>query len=61
MPAAMANDEAPALFVRDGRNGLMMVNYRIRKGVYIVDRLFQQAELRNGKITVKIQRTAGRN
>ena len=61
MPAAMANDEAPALFVRDGRNGLMMVNYRIRKGVYIVDRLFQQAELRNGKITVKIQRSAGRN
>ena len=60
MPAAMANDEAPALFVRDGRNGLMMVNYRIRKGVYIVDRLFQQAELRNGKITVKIQRSTGR-
>ena len=60
MPASMANDEAPALFVRDGRNGLMMVNYRIRKGVYIVDRLFQQAELRNGKITVKIQRSAGR-
>lgn len=61
MPAEMAYDEAPALFVKDGRNGLMLVNYRIRKGVYIIDRLFQQAELRNGKNTIKIQRSAGRD
>ena len=61
MPAAMAYDEAPAVFVKDGRNGLMLVNYRIRKGVYIIDRLFQQAELRNGKNVIKIQRIAGRD
>lgn len=61
MSAAMTYDEAPALFVKDGRNGMMIVNFRLRKGVFIVDRLFNEAELRNGKITVNIKRTTGRN
>lgn len=58
MPAAMETGEAPVLFVKDGRNGLAIANYRLRKGVYIVDRLFNEAELRAGKNIVKIRRVA---
>ncbi|WP_292045744.1 MULTISPECIES: TrbG/VirB9 family P-type conjugative transfer protein [unclassified Brevundimonas] len=42
-----AIDEAPALFVRAGED-LQLVNYRQVDGVLIVDRLFDQAELRLG-------------
>lgn len=42
-----AIDEAPALFVRAGE-GLQLVNYRQADGVLIVDRLFDEAELRLG-------------
>ena len=40
-------DEAPALFVRAGEE-LQLVNYRQADGVLIVDRLFDEAELRLG-------------
>lgn len=42
-----AIDEAPALFVRAGAE-LQLVNYRQADGVLIVDRLFDEAELRLG-------------
>ncbi len=42
-----AIDEAPALFVRAGEE-LQLVNYRQADGVLIVDRLFDEAELRLG-------------
>lgn len=42
-----AIDEAPALFVRAGED-LQLVNYRQADGVLIVDRLFDEAELRLG-------------
>mgnify|MGYP000448126038 CR=1 FL=1 len=47
-PARLDQGEAPPLFVvrRDGEAAL--VNYRVRGRYYIVDRLFQAAELRLG-------------
>lgn len=54
-------DEAPALFIRaDG--GEQLVNYRQSDGLLIVDRVFQEAELRLGDrrpAVVRIQRLAG--
>ncbi len=47
MAATMSSGEAPALFVSDGKE-VMLVNYRVKKNYYIVDRLFAQAEMRNG-------------
>lgn len=40
--------EAPVLFVRDEKNRLAMVAYRVKGSYYIVDRLFREAEMRNG-------------
>lgn len=54
MPATMKSHEAPALFVKDGRD-VLLVNYRVRNGYYIVDRLFDEAEMRNGKEIIKIK------
>ncbi len=47
MPAEMKSGEAPALFVKEGKE-LMLVNYRVKNNYYIVDRLFDEAELRCG-------------
>jgi type IV secretion system protein TrbG len=53
MPKSMVNREAPVLYVR--QNGqLLMVNYRVKNTVYIVDRLFEEAEMRNGKERIVI-------
>jgi type IV secretion system protein TrbG len=47
MPAAMHSYEAPALFViEDGKP--LLVNYRVKGDYYIVDRLFDHAQLRVG-------------
>ena len=43
----MKSGEAPALFVKDDE-GVNLVNYRVKDNYYIVDRLFNQAELRCG-------------
>ncbi|AQR63170.1 hypothetical protein BZG35_17085 [Brevundimonas sp. LM2] len=54
-------DEAPALFVRSGED-LQLVNYRQAEGVLIVDRLFDEAELRLGDLrpqVVRIRRLEG--
>lgn len=48
-PASLAQGEAPPLFVR-GRGGRAeLVNYRVRGRYYVVDRLFEAAELRLGE------------
>src|SRR6202041_4016632 len=62
-PSRIDQGEAPPLFVvgPDGDNQL--VNYRVRRNYYIVDRLFAAAELRMGgehQQTVRIGRTDGR-
>lgn len=54
-------DEAPALFVRSG-DDLQLVNYRQADGLLIVDRVFDEAELRLGDRrpqVVRIRRTEG--
>jgi type IV secretion system protein TrbG len=57
MSSGMATGEAPALFVKDTSGEVMLVNYRVKNNYYIVDRLFTQAEMRNGmKETVVITR-----
>ena len=47
MPDSMRVSEAPVLFVLDSEATL--TNYRVKGSYYIVDRLFQSAELRVGK------------
>jgi type IV secretion system protein VirB9 len=48
-PPKVAVTEAPPLFVM-GRNGdAQLVNYRVKGDWYIVDRLFDKAELRIGE------------
>ncbi len=54
-PETMRVREAPALFVlRDKETQL--VNYRVRNGFYVVDRLFDAAELRVGQQDQEIVR-----
>ena len=48
MPASMRAGDAPALFVVEDNGEPMLVNYRVKEGVYLVDRLFKTAELRVG-------------
>lgn len=48
-PAAIAEGEAPPLFVRGEDGGAELVNYRLRGRYYVVDRLFGAAELRLGE------------
>ena len=53
--------EAPALFVLSRRGETQLVNYRVKNDTYIVDRLFDAAELRLGQQdqdVVRIHRTA---
>jgi len=57
-PSAMATSEAPPLFIiENGEAGL--VNYRVSSGRYVIDRLFDIAELRLGDerpVIVRISR-----
>lgn len=58
-PEALATTEAPALFLRSAEGTTQLVNYRVRDRWYIVDRLFEDAELRVGEKNpsiVRIQR-----
>lgn len=60
MPDSMATNEAPAFFVLDEDGNNMLVNYRVKNGVYIVDRLFNQGVLKVGlNQEVKITRDTG--
>lgn len=47
-PASLANGEAPPLFVVGADGKAELVNYRLRDRFYIVDRIFDAAELRLG-------------
>ncbi len=62
MPKALPQGEAPPLFVIGPEGEGQLVNYRVRKNYYIVDRLFAAAELRLGgrsQQTVRITRNDG--
>lgn len=48
-PEARKNYEAPALFVVNDEGKTQLVNYRVKDDYYIVDRLFNVAELRIGQ------------
>jgi len=50
MGPEMQNYEAPAIFVMEGKTP-MLVNYRVKHSIYIVDRLFDRAQLRIGPKT----------
>lgn len=47
-PESIATGEAPPLFVSGPKGETQLVNYRMRGNYYIVDRLFEAAELRLG-------------
>ena len=49
MPENIAQTDAPPLFVLGRRNQTQLVNYRVHGNYYIVDRLFQRAEMRLGE------------
>ena len=59
-PQAITTDEAPPLFLVSGKDA-QLVNYRMQGRFYIVDRLFEAAELRLGTrhaAIVRIRRSA---
>lgn len=55
-PPGLASSESPPLFVL-GKNGdAQLVNYRVRGDYYVVDRLFDRAELRAGQAPQSVVR-----
>lgn len=62
-PPELASREAPALFVVGPGGETQLVNYRQQGGLWVVDRVFDQAELRAGdrrRQVVRIVRQGGR-
>ncbi|MGK6354362.1 TrbG/VirB9 family P-type conjugative transfer protein [Sphingomonas sp. DT-207] len=62
-PASLGQGEAPPLFVVDGEGKAELVNYRLGDRFYVVDRIFDAAELRLGlekQQVVRIERVAQR-
>jgi P-type conjugative transfer protein TrbG len=60
-PADIATGEAPPLFLVDGKGSAQLVNYRVKGRFYVIDRLFDTAELRLGlkhQAVVRISRIA---
>jgi type IV secretion system protein VirB9 len=60
-PATLGVGEAPPLFLVDAKGNASLVNYRVKGRFYIVDRLFDVAELRLGlkhQDVVRITRVA---
>jgi type IV secretion system protein TrbG len=55
-PKSMMFREAPALFVLSSNREVQLVNYRVRNEYYVVDRLFDEAELRVGQDKQEIVR-----
>lgn len=55
-PKTLGNAEAPPLFLSDDDGTGQLVNYRVKQNYYIVDRLFDWAELRLDSIVVAIKR-----
>ncbi|WP_394438963.1 P-type conjugative transfer protein TrbG [Sphingobium naphthae] len=59
-PASLGVGEAPPLFLVDGKGIASLVNYRLQGRYYVVDRVFDTAELRLGlkhQDIVRISRT----
>ena len=59
-PASLGVGEAPPLFLVDAKGIASLVNYRVQGRYYVVDRLFDAAELRLGlkhQDVVRISRT----
>lgn len=59
-PASLGVGEAPPLFLVDGKGAASLVNYRVEGRYYVVDRIFDAAELRLGlkhQDIVRISRT----
>jgi type IV secretion system protein TrbG len=62
-PASLGVGEAPPLFLVDRKGDAQLVNYRLHGRFYVVDRLFDAAELRLGtkhQDVVRISRIAAR-
>jgi type IV secretion system protein VirB9 len=57
-PDRIDQGEAPPLFVVGADGGSQLVNYRVRRNYYIVDRLFAAAELRLGNDPQQVVRIA---
>lgn len=60
-PATLAVGEAPPIFLVDGKGEAQLVNYRVKGRFYVVDRIFDVAELRLGtkhQQIVRISRVA---
>lgn len=57
-PAAIAQGDAPPLFVTGENGQVELVNYRMAGHYYVVDRLFASAELRLGERRQQIVRIA---
>ena len=61
MPATLHSTDAPALFVQSTNGENALVNYRVKGGYYVVDKLFERAVLTWGvgsdQQTVTISRT----
>ena len=58
-PEEMLVREAPVLFVIGEDDNVQLVNYRVKNDYYIVDRLFERAELRAGEkgdVVVRIRK-----
>lgn len=47
-PSDLGTGEAPPLFLVDAKGAAQLVNYRVQGRYYVVDRLFETAELRLG-------------
>jgi len=59
-PASLGDGEAPPLFLVDAKGNAELVNYRVQGRYYVVDRIFDVAELRLGlkhQDAVRISRT----
>ncbi len=60
-PATLVVGEAPPIFLVDGKGEAQLVNYRVKGRFYVVDRIFDVAELRLGtkhQQVVRISRVA---
>lgn len=59
-PASLAQGDAPPMFITGQSGEAELVNYRVSGRFYVVDRLFERAELRLGakrQVVVRIVRT----
>lgn len=55
-PEDIAVRDAPPLFIVDAKGGAQLVNYRMRGRHYVVDRIFDAAELRLGTTNQEVVR-----